>query len=261
MSKPSDGTTRYELRKKLPPGTLLEISMELLTATIGYRPKGKAGPLQGDTVLVVPITVGGVVTSIEMIDGGGRKSFLAHGVTKGGWWSTQELPDSDGTGLSIYVGEGIATTKAAGGIGVAALMDSNLPAVARMLRNHYPAGDICILADLLPNGTPNHHAVKAAQESGGRLFVPNFGPDRQPDQKDANDLFCLLGPEETARQLANAKRVEPEAATQTAPKAQNKPTPFSMRELLAQQFDPVEFVISGLLAQGVYRSAYHPTRG
>ncbi len=198
----------------------------------------------------------GVIASIEMIDGEGRKSFLAHGTTKGGWWATQPMPDGDGAGITFWLGEGVGTASSPvqavpGSFGVAALMDSNLPAVARMLRELYPAADVCVLADLLPNGKPNRYAVAAARAVGGRLFEPDFGPNRQPDQKDTNDLFCLLGPEELARQLANARRVEPETATQTAPQ-DKKPVTYSLRELMQRQFEDVAFLVFGMLTQGVY---------
>ncbi|MBF0401820.1 MAG: hypothetical protein HQL90_13765 [Magnetococcales bacterium] len=39
MAGPSPGTDQYSIKKHLPPGTLLEIPMTLLTAIIGYHPK------------------------------------------------------------------------------------------------------------------------------------------------------------------------------------------------------------------------------
>lgn len=225
LAGPSRGTDGYSVKKRLPPGTTLEISLTLFMGATGWHPKSKSGLLQGERLLVIPIQqADGTITSVELIDEDGAKAFLPGGQVSPGYWATQPLPNDDGAGRIFLVAEGAATSNSAtqavsGSIGIAALMDSNLPAVTKMLQNRYPAADICILADIKPDGSPNHHAVKSAQESKCRLFKPEFGPNRQPGQTDANDLHCAFGLEELARQLAAAKKVEQtprEAETQTA---------------------------------------------
>ncbi|MEO5363923.1 MAG: DUF3987 domain-containing protein, partial [Magnetococcus sp. DMHC-8] len=194
--------------------TLLEIRMDLFVAATGWKPKGKSGLLEGDRLMVLPIhQADGAVVSVQMIDEVGRKAFLSGSRVAGGYWVSHVLPGGDGAGVSFLVGEGVATALSAlqgkPGIAVASMMDSNLPAVAQMLRARYPSADIVLLADLLPNGEPNRRAVEAAQAVGGRLFIPSFGADRQHAiMKDANDVLIHLGLETVARQLAGAKRVE-----------------------------------------------------
>ncbi|MEO5363360.1 MAG: DUF3987 domain-containing protein, partial [Magnetococcus sp. DMHC-8] len=189
--------------------------MSLFVAAAGWKPRGKSGLLEGERLMVLPIhQADGEVVSVQMIDESGRKAFLPGSRVAGGYWVSHVLPGGDGAGVSFLVGEGVATALSAlqgkPGIAVASMMDSNLPAVARMLRDRYPAADIVLLADIKADGSPNHYAVKAARESDCRLFVPDFGPNREPGRTDTNDLHCALGLEEVARQMAGARRVEAE---------------------------------------------------
>jgi putative DNA primase/helicase len=68
----------------------------------------------------------------------GRKSALYGGAKTGGYWAAQPLPDGDGTGLTLLIGEGVATVlsarEATGDPAIAALSSSNLLAVTREMR-------------------------------------------------------------------------------------------------------------------------------
>jgi putative DNA primase/helicase len=70
-------------------------------ASLGYLPKG----LQG-RCLVVPIESGGKLSSLQLVDGDGRKHFLASGALRGAYWASQTLPDSDTGSLVVLIGEG-----------------------------------------------------------------------------------------------------------------------------------------------------------
>jgi putative DNA primase/helicase len=161
------------------PQTVREIDLTDAVRILGYAPKGGKNQeaLVGPTVLVVPIYIDSVLSTIEMIDGAGRKSFLAGGKTSGGYWSTSPLPDCDWTGdLTIVIGEGMATvlsaSMATGHIGVSALSCGNLFAVGKMLRVRYPEAKLVFLADL---GIGVKKSTEAARAVGGFVAVPNFG--------------------------------------------------------------------------------------
>ena len=189
----------YLVRKQVSPvSTLREIGAEAATTILGYPPKSGGELLKG-RLLVIPIKQGDLISSVELIDGEKRKSALAgRGSKVAGYWATEDLPDGTGDGLSLQIGEGVATvltaSEATGHLGIAALSSSNLPAVAKAMRERYPAATMVVLADLeKAMGKPDAHAVKAAQSVGGKLAIPDFGADRDPDQTDFNDMAAARG--------------------------------------------------------------------
>jgi putative DNA primase/helicase len=126
----------------------------------------------------------------------------------GGYWATERLPDGDGAGLTLMAGEGVATVLSAKAAtrhpGIAALSSGNLPAVAKAMRERYPAAVIVILADLVKaTGAPDPHAIESARSAGGKLAIPDFGTDRDPGMTDFNDMAVICGLEAVARAIAN----------------------------------------------------------
>jgi putative DNA primase/helicase len=201
---------RYLERKRVSPVvTLREIDAGVAAAILGYPPKSGGDQLVG-RLLVVPVKQGDGISTLEMIDESGRKAALAGRGTKvGGYWATERLPDGDGTDLTLLIGEGVATVLAAseatGLLGIAALSAGNLPAVAKAMRDRYPAAVIVILADLVKaTGRPDPNAIEAASIVAGKLAIPDFGSDRDPDMTDMNDLCILFGAEAVARTIASA---------------------------------------------------------
>ncbi|MBF0110156.1 MAG: PriCT-2 domain-containing protein, partial [Magnetococcales bacterium] len=248
--------------------TLQEISLSELKRIIGYSPRGKSGPLQGNRILVVPIKADGVLASIEMIDGEGRKSSLAGGRKAGGYWATQVLPEGDLPGLVFAVGEGVATVLSAaqavpGAIGVATFSNGNLLAVAKNMRRHDPEARIVLLADLdKTTGEPDRLATEAARAIGARLAVPDFGPDRPDGANDFNDLARLHGSEAVKECISKARKVEADPGpSQQAANQEKAPATFSMSDLMAQHFDPVSWTVRDLLPQGVFILAGKPKVG
>ncbi|MBF0437298.1 MAG: AAA family ATPase [Magnetococcales bacterium] len=245
------------LQKKgvTPTSTLRKIGLSQLVRIIGYHPKGKREPLQGDQVLVVPITnAEGNLASLELIDGKGNKHFLAGGKVSGGYWSTATLPERNLTAFPILLGEGIATCQSAvmalpGTIGVASLMNTNLPAVARMLRQRYPSAQITILADVQKtDGQPDRYAVKTTQEVGGYLAIPEFGPGRQEGDTDFNDQHRVFGLDSVQQQILAAKLVEPEQEPeQRLANDDEQETVF--RCLADVQAEPIQWLWPGRIAK------------
>jgi putative DNA primase/helicase len=200
----------YLARKRVSPvATLREIDAGAAAAILGYVPKS-GGDLLAGRLLVVPVKQGDRLSTLELIDEQGRKAALAgRGSKAGGYWATERLPDGDGAGLTLLIGEGVATvlsaSAATGKPGIAALSSGNLPAVAKAMRERYPAAALVILADLVKaTGAPDPHAIEAALAVGGKLAIPDFEGDRPEAATDFNDMAAWCGLEAVKRAIANA---------------------------------------------------------
>ena len=198
----------YLQRKQVGPvATMREIDAASAATILGYAPKSGGEPLTG-RLLVIPVKQGGTLSTLELIDGDGRKVALAgRGSKVGGYWATEPLPDVMGT---LLIGEGVATAisanEASGFPAIAALSAGNLPTVVQALRELHPSAELVILADLVKaTGEPEPHAVQAAQAVGGKLAIPVFDAPRDPDLTDFNDMALKCGSKavEEAIQRAN----------------------------------------------------------
>jgi putative DNA primase/helicase len=197
-------------RKQVSPVTTLrEIDAVKAAQILGYSPKCRGEPLSG-RLLVVPVKQGDVLSTLELIDGDKRKSALAGQGTKAcGYWATRQLPEGDGKGLTVLIGEGVATvlssSAATGQLGIAALSAGNLPAVAKAMREHYPSAEIVLLADLVKaTGLPDPHAIEAASIVAGKTAIPDFGSDRDPAMTDFNDMAQIYGAKAVAQAISSA---------------------------------------------------------
>ena len=193
--------------------TLREIDAETVTNILGYAPNCRGELLTG-RLLVVPVKQGDEVSTLELIDGNKRKAALSgRGSKTGGYWTTESLPDSDGMGMALLIGEGVATvlsaSEATGYTAIAALSSGNLPSVARTIRERYPAAALVILADLVKaTGEPDSHAIEAARSVDGMMAIPDFGSDRSQGMTDFNDMAVAFGKEAVAQAIANARKPE-----------------------------------------------------
>lgn len=235
----------YLVRKRVSPvATLREIDAGAAAAILGYAPNCRGDLLMG-RLLVVPVKQGDGLSTLELIDGDKRKAALAgRGSKVGGYWATQRLPDGNGAGLTLLIGEGVATvlsaSAATGHPGIAALSSGNLPAVAKVMRERYPAAALVILTDLVKaTGEPDPHAIEAAKVGAGKTAIPDFGTDRDPDMTDMNDLFILGGAEAVAQVITNAR--EP-AKTEHQPEDNGWPDP----QPLAAKVEPEPYPLDAL---------------
>ena len=215
----------YLQKKGVPPVPgLREIHAAKLPEILGYQPQSRRETLAG-RCLVVPVKVGDELSTVHLIDENGRKAFLAgRGTAAGGHWAAQPLSDGDGQGLTILIGEGLATVlsakEASGYLVVAALSSGNLPAVARALRERYPAATLGILADL---GNGQKDAEEAARATGAALVLPDFGEGPPAGLSDFNDMVALRGLEAVAECIAAQMAAHAEDARQTDAKAEFDP--------------------------------------
>ncbi|SCY42366.1 putative DNA primase/helicase [Nitrosospira sp. Nl5] len=199
----------YLERKRVSPvATLREIDAGAAAKILGYPPKSRGQLLTG-RLLVVPVKQGDKLSTLELIDGDKRKTALAgRGSKAGGYWAPESLPDVVGT---LLIGEGVATVlsskEATGYPAIAALSSGNLLAVAKAMRERYPAAALVILADLVKaTGAPDPHAIEAAQSVGGKLAVPHFAASSDPDATDFNDMVLTGGAAAVERGIANASQ-------------------------------------------------------
>lgn len=235
-AKPARSDHPYLVKKGVKPTeTLREIPVTELAALVGYAPKARGEALQG-RILVVPVQVGGKLSTLELIDESGRKSALAGGAKKGGYWAPSALPDNG----RIVIAEGVATalsiTQATGIATVAALAVGNILAVGETIRAERPLAEIAIAADLDKDGEhPHPDAVRAATVLRCDLYAPKF--DKPTPGGDFNDLFILKGAEEVKRQMT----VEPHIRRNTMLNVW-----MDIRASIENEPKPIDFVLPGL---------------
>lgn len=242
------------LKQVSPVATMREIDAGKAAAILGYPPKS-GGDLLTGRLLVVPVKQGDGLSTLELIDGEKRKAALAgRGSKVGGYWATQRLPDGDGTGLTLLIGEGVATvlsaSEATGHSAVAALSSGNLQTVAKAMRERYPAAALVILADLVKaSAEPDPHAIEAARSVGGLLAIPVFGTNRDPDTTDFNDMAQIFGPESVAACIANASspaRDEHHPGDDEAPADDSEGEGWPLPHPLATKIEPETYPLDAL---------------
>ncbi|WP_250462467.1 DUF927 domain-containing protein [Caballeronia sp. GAFFF2] len=182
--------------------TLREMDAAKLQKLIGYRPQSGGAQLEG-RILIAPVRVGSVITTIEMIDELGRKSALANGEKAGGCWFAAAPEECK----RMLIAEGVATALSAhlctGDVAVAALSAGNLTKVAQTMRAAYPGAEIAVLADL---GNGQQKALEAARAVDCTLAVPEFGDKRDENETDFNDMYTRFGAAAVAKQIWKAAK-------------------------------------------------------
>jgi putative DNA primase/helicase len=245
------------LKQIAPVPGLREILAGDAAGILGYMPKSDGKPLTG-RILIVPVQIGGELSTVELIDSNGDKTALkGRGTKSGGYWTAQRLPDGDGAGATLLIGEGVATvlsaSEASGQLGIAALSNTNLATVAGSLRSRYPSATLVVLADLMKGTSePDPLADKAARVCAGRVAIPEFGAGRRPDDKDFNDMAILMGGEAVARAIADAREPERASEDSKAAESPSEPSQPIVELVLASSIhpEPVDWVWNGYIAAG-----------
>ena len=240
---PANTDHPYLVRKHVSPvETLWEIEASAAAVILGYAPKSSGEALSG-RLLVAPVKVGDRVSTCELIDESGRKSAVYGGAKAGGYWAAQHLPKGTGDGQTLLIGEGVATVvsakEASGHMSIAALSAGNLPVVAKIMRERYPAAVLVILADLVKTtGEADPHAGEAARAVGGLLAIPDFGTNRPAGATDFNDMTVQFGAETVRRGIQSAT---PVAEVATVAVADGKwPQPQSLTVKLEHEPYPID---------------------
>ena len=152
----------YLVRKHLDPAnTLRELDALELRALLGYLPVSEEIALSG-RVLIVPVWNGSIST-LELIDEHGRKSSLAGGAKRGGYWTTEPIWVPASAPSRVLIAEGMATalaaSRATGWFATAALFRGSLGLVAQSLREQYPAAELILLGELGSGEAPARRAA------------------------------------------------------------------------------------------------------
>ena len=199
----------------------------------GVRPHGLRSC--GDK-LVVPVSDGSELHSLQSISSDGKKLFLPSGRVKGHFFL---IGDPKGT---ICIAEGFATGatihEITGHAVVVAFNAGNLLPVAEVVREKYPDGHLIVCADDdAKSGNPGlTKAQEAAQAVGAVVAVPDFGDDRPKGATDFNDLCQHAGSGAVRSCIERADGVSwPDI--QTLPDATPDVEPFDTR-MLPAAFSP-----------------------
>jgi len=128
------------------------------------------------------------MVSLQAIDEAGNKDSLRGGQMAGGFFIL-----GDRATPRVQIGEGFATCasafEATGDMTYCAFSASNLPAVARGVRQDYPNAEIVLLADVEPSGTGLKYATQAALEIRGKIALPELAEPK----RDFNDVARVKG--------------------------------------------------------------------
>lgn len=240
----------YLARKQLEPvPTLRELEAPELHALLGYAPASEGEPLMG-RALIVPFWIGEAISTLELIDESGRKSSLAGGLKRGGYWVAGIAPTDAGPVAPILIGEGMATVlsahRATGWVALASLSSGTLPQVAAILRARLPDTELVVLAD---RGPGEGRAREAAQAARACLALPVFAQNGRIDGQmptDFNDMVVLSGFETVGDHLREIvyRHKEPssgipappaDAETGTVPREQKEGVMGNVKEKLVTE--------------------------
>lgn len=137
---------------------------------------------QGADILV-PVTDGETVMSLQAISPSGNKKFMPGCPISGGYFPIMGDPET------IAIAEGYATAAsvhmATGWTSVVAFNAGNLPKVAGTIRAKFPGAAIVICGDADASGTGKRYGDEAAAVARGRAVYPPSG--------DWNDIHCREG--------------------------------------------------------------------
>lgn len=145
--------------------------------------------------LLVPVTDGEVIHSLQFIQPDGTKRFLKGGKTKGMFHQIKPVMEPE----KLLICEGFATcatlymeTKLPV---IVAFSARNLVPVAKAIRRQYPMAVILICGDNdhATKGNPGKRlAIEAARACQGHWIVPDFKDlSPAPKQTDFNDLYLI----------------------------------------------------------------------
>jgi putative DNA primase/helicase len=147
-------------------------------------------------MLVVPVYVGGKLTSLQFIGSDGSKRFMTGGEVKGGYYMIGRREEM----VAICIVEGFATGASiyeAIGFPIAVAFNAgNLEPAAKALRKKFPNLSIVICADddCYTEGNPGRTKAEAAALAvGGVAVFPIFHGKRPDGATDFNDLHQAEG--------------------------------------------------------------------
>ena len=163
------------------------------------------GAKQYKDALMIPMRADDDIHSLQFIAPNGDKRFLTGGRVKGCWFS---IGNPEGA-AALCIAEGFATGATiheTTGYPVAVAFNSgNVGAIAKAMRDKFPALPLILCADddARTEGNPGlTAATEAARSVGGMLALPDFGIERPAGATDFNDMAALCGHEAVRQAIA-----------------------------------------------------------
>lgn len=205
--------------------------------------------------LMVPVrNASGQLTSLQFIQENGDKRFLTGGQVDGCYFAIGRhssilcICEGFATGASIHEATGFAVA--------VAFNAGNLPAVARVMREKFPAHTIILCADddYTTEGNPGlSKAQEAAGQEGGMVSVPTFEAHKLINGKapnDFNDLHVLRGLEAVREAVESAIEAPKPPVVVEPAIAPVKKTVKDFEELIddSDDFDWLTDELMGMLA-------------
>ncbi len=193
------------------------------------------GLREADGNLIVPVTDGTMVHSLQTISPDGEKGFLEGGRVKGGYYMIGAprtvlcIAEGYATAASVHEGTGYAVA--------VAFNAGNLVPVVQEVRRRFPGLKLVVCADDDASTTGNPGLTKARLASAtvqGHLAVPSFVGVRNPGLTDFNDLHRHVGSDAVRACIEHAVAQEP------VPDIVNWPAPRPITASLkpVPSFDP-----------------------
>jgi putative DNA primase/helicase len=202
-------------------------------------------------VLLVPVRdMAGELHALQFIAPGGAKRFSRGARVQGCCCWIGKVRDLARVDAVVCLAEGFATGasvhEATGHPVAVGFHSSNLAAVARAIRERWPAARIVVCADDDERSAGNPgltHAREAARVVGGLLALPHFGGERPPDATDFNDLHRLRGLSAVRTCVENA--AAPSRTADVSPGADSPPD-WPEPEPLTTPLDPLPYPVDAL---------------
>lgn len=168
-----------------------------------------------DRIIIVPIYIGGKITSAQFIQDDGKKRFKSGGQCVGGYCP---LANTSEDLSEIIICEGYATgvslRTVTGKPVIIAFSCDNLLPVAKKIRDKYPQSKIIIAADndaftTRPDGTAWNPGVEKAKEIFGKIVNcaitwPEFKDNDAKKYTDFNDAYRFIGTDYVEQRISTA---------------------------------------------------------
>ncbi|MCB3854886.1 MULTISPECIES: primase-helicase zinc-binding domain-containing protein [Klebsiella pneumoniae complex] len=189
-TRPATGNA-YLTCKGFPALECLTLTVMHKTGGVTFRTGDVVVPLYDDT---------GVLVNLQLINADGLKRTLKGGQVKG---ACHIIEGKKQAGKRLWIAEGYATALTVhhltGETVMVALSSVNLPSLASLARQKYPACQIVLAADRDLNGDGQSKAAAAADACEGIVALP-------PVFGDWNDAFMQKGEEATREAIYDAIR-------------------------------------------------------
>lgn len=202
--------------------------------------------------LVIPLTDGNNLTSLQFVKADGEKKFLSGGQVKGCYFKIGEQKEV------VFVCEGYATGasihEATNECVFVAFNAKNIIEVSKKIRASFPYLKIVIAADDDLNKVGIKSATEAASLTNATVKIPIFGETRPIDATDFNDLHKQLGLKEVKFQLDFEHSNPPNSSAQMADLMSNSEEKLQPSVNLVCAADvmvePISWIWEGWLARG-----------